>query len=189
MSATFYVAVLLSVMLLAALLWALRQAAGGRPSAAILEDPQQSNVEYFSQIHQALGAQDREFLLTKGGARLARIVDHERRGVALDFLRALRQEFAHGMRQARVIASLSPEVDTMQEFERLWLTTVFHVRLQALRAQLLLGRRPVSEMIMVSNVVSRLNVRMETAMKELGERAALAAELASTAHRGDVDLV
>jgi hypothetical protein len=40
----------------------------------------------------------------------------------------------------------------------------------------------------VSTLVSRLAVRMEAAMKELGERAALAAELASAADRGDVDV-
>jgi hypothetical protein len=79
------------------------------------------------------------------------------------------------MRVAGVIAALSPEVEAMQEFERLRLTAVFHVRLLVIRTSLALGARPLPELSAVSHVISGLTVRVEAGMKELGERAALAA--------------
>jgi len=189
MSVMVYIAVATSLTLLSFLLWALRHSAVARRSAANLEEPERSNLEYFPQIHQALTREDREFLLNKGGAVLARTVDRERRGVALDFLKALEEEFDRQMRLARVIAGLSPEVRTLEEFERFRLNTIFHCRLVAVRMRLVSGVRPLPELNMVSDVVSGLTVRMETAMKELGERAALAAELASARDRSDVDFV
>ena len=159
-----------------------------RHDARTLDDPGRSNLQYFPQIHQALAGEDHEFLISRGGAKLARLVAGERRDVALQFLAALQEEFDRLMRLARVIAALSPEVQPVQEFERLRLTVILHCRVQAIRARLAFGARPLPEMNAVSTLVSRLAVRMEAAMKELGERAALAAELASAADRGDVDV-
>lgn len=187
MSALLYVVIIISMTLLALLLWSLRQGAGTRQASSPMQDPVRSCLQYFPQIHQALTNEDRQFLLTNGGAKLARRVDSERRGLALQFLTALEEEFANLMRMSRVVASLSPDVETVQEFERLLLQMVFHYRLLSIRTRLKFGLRPLPELNVVSDLVSRLSVRMEAAMRELGERAARAAEVASAPDRKDVD--
>ena len=73
---------------------------------------------------------------------------------------------------------LSPELVAVQEFERIRLTATFTFRYGLIRIKLLAGLAPVPQLDGLSCLISGLSVRMETAMKELGERAALAAELA-----------
>ncbi len=63
------------------------------------------------------------------------------------------------------------------------------VRLKMIRWKLLAGFAPVPQLDGLSNLVSGLSVRMEAAMKELGERAAAAAELASSVNRRGLDVV
>ena len=172
--------------LVALLFWSLRPPGSGRKKVWPLEDTGRSNVQYFPQIQQALTNADREFLRARGGAALARVVERERRKVARDFLRGLHEEFKQLLRLARIIASLSPKVVTLQEFERVRLTALFRWRLQVIYVRLALGATPALEVQAVSDMISRLKVRMESAMRELGERASLAMELASTLDRDDL---
>jgi len=116
-------------------------------------------------------------------------VRRERRGVALAYLAALREDFQSLLRMARVIAVLSPELDAVHEFERLRLTAKFAWQYEMIRWRLLAGLAPVPQLNGLSDLVSGLSVRMEAAMKELGERAAVAAELASSMNRRGLDVV
>jgi hypothetical protein len=177
-----------AAILLILLAWALRGSSGRRGRSGFLEEQARSNIQYFPQIQQALSKADREFLFAKGGPELAREALRERRKAALDFVSALDDEFSRLLRLARVIAALSPEVAPMQEFERVRLSVVFHWRLQTIRVRLAMGAAGRPELSVVSNIVSRLSVRIETAMKEFGERATLAAEMASAIERRDVHL-
>jgi hypothetical protein len=177
-----------TVALLLLLVWALR---GGRQSpdaSGRLEDGAESHVQYIPQIQQALSDGDRQYLLTKGGAHMLKAVERDRRKAAGAFLDALQSEFHRLLRMASIVAALSPEVEPMQEFERLRLTAVFQCRLQLVRARLRMGRAPSRELGELSELVSRLNVRMEAAMRILGERAALAVDMLSAVERGDVQL-
>jgi hypothetical protein len=101
----------------------------------------------------------------------------------------VRGDFHSLLRMARVIAVLSPEVAAVQEFERLRLTAKFNWQYQLIRWKLLAGFATLPQLDGLSNLVSALSVRMEAAMKELGERAALAAELASSLNRRGLDVV
>jgi hypothetical protein len=170
------------------LIWAMRRTSGTRHRAGFLEEQERSNIQYFPQIQQSLSPEDYEFLAAKGGKGLARTVVGERRKIAVDYLSALDEEFSRMLRLARIIATLSPEVAPMQEFERVRLSLVFRLRLRSIRVRLALGTAPTLQLSAASDIVSRLSVRMETAMKELGERAALAVEMASTVDRSDVHL-
>jgi hypothetical protein len=58
-----------------------------------------------------------------------------------------------------------------------------------IRWKLLTGLAPMAQLAGLSDLVSGLSVRMETAMNELGERAAAAAELASSINRRGLDVV
>jgi hypothetical protein len=171
------------VILLLLLFWALR---GSRTQTkfelgpGFLEETGGCHVNFLPQVRQALANTDDEFLSGKDLSTLRRRVRRERRDVALAYLSALRGDFQRLLRMARVIAVLSPEVAALQEFERFGLAVKFGWRYEMIRVQLRAGLAPIPRLAGLSDLVSALNVRMETAMTELGARAALAAELASS---------
>jgi hypothetical protein len=144
------------------------------------EDLDQRHVTYFPQVRQAMAAEDSTFLSSRASQVLARRVQRERRKIALAYLACLRGDFLKLWRLARVIASMAPQVGAAQELERLQLGLAFSWRYEMVRMKFLLGFAPLPELGSLSGVVSRLSIRLETAMKEVGERAALAARLASS---------
>jgi hypothetical protein len=87
---------------------------------------------------------------------------------------------------ARTIAVLSPEVKALQEFEKLRLTWQFRWRFERVRLEIWLGHARLGDVTSLANVVSGLSVRMQRAMKELSERAALASKLGSSLDGGGV---
>ncbi len=178
--------------LLLALGWALREPRERRKlqtDPRALEERGQRHLTYLPQIRQALAAEDFDFLSKSASREVRRRVQRERRSVALGYLAALRGDFQSLLRMARVIAALSPEVAAVHEFERVRLTAKFAWRYQMIRWKLLAGLAPVPQLDALSDLVSGLSVRMETAMKELGERAAVAVELASSMNRRGLDVV
>ena len=169
--------------LLLLLLWALRGESKNRgPSVdlAYLEQSGRRNATYLRLIHQAMSSGDIEFLLSRGSARLARRAQKERHRIVLSYLSGLHDDFLRLLRLARAVAALSPEVAGAQEFERLRLSFQFSWRYRLLRASLSLGMLSLPKLDLLSQMVSELAVRMEMAMKDLGERAALAAKVASS---------
>lgn len=110
----------------------------------------------------------------------------ERRNVALTYLTALRGDFDSLLQMARAIAALSPEVAAVQEFERLRLTANFLWRYRVIRTSVWAGYAPLPQMDGLSNLISGLSVRLDGAMKELGERSALVAEMVSSPDRGGI---
>lgn len=160
-----------------------------RPDADLgcAEDLDQRHVNYFPQVKQALAAEDFAFLASRGSHELTRIVRKERRKIALAYLACLRDDFLKLWRLARVIASMSPKVGLAQEVERLQLGLAFSWRYEVIRIKFLFGFAPLPELGSLSEVVSTLSIRLETAMSDLGERAALAAKLASSLDRRGLD--
>jgi hypothetical protein len=146
------------------------------------------HITYLPQIRRAFSKSDYEFLSKNVPLDLLSRVRRERRGVALVYLAALRDDFQSLLQMARVIAVLSPELDAVHEFERLRLTAKFAWQYQMIRWKLLAGVAPVPQLNGLGDLVSGLSVRMEAAMKELGERAAVAAELASSMNRRGLDV-
>lgn len=138
------------------------------------------HVTYFPQVKQALAPEDFAFLASRGSRELTQMVSRERRKIALAYLACLRCDFLKLWRLARVIASMSPKVGVAQEIERLRLGLAFSWRYEAIRIKFLFGFAPLPELGSLSEVVSTLSIRLETAMNDLGERAALAAKLASS---------
>lgn len=150
------------------------------PAAADQETPERRHVTYFPQLRQAMSSEDFLFLAGHGSRGLAHKVRSERRRIALTYLACLRGDFLKLWRLARVIASMSPQVGMSQELARLRLGLLFTMRYEMVRAKFYLGFSPLPELGSLSESVSRLAMRLETAMKDLGERAALAAKLASS---------
>lgn len=107
----------------------------------------------------------------------------ERRQVALSYLSALRAEFERLLHTARVVAALSTEVAAGQELERTLLTVNFLWRYRLARMSVWAGFTPLPQISDLSNLLSAYSVRLEEAMKEMGERAALVAEMVSSPDR------
>jgi hypothetical protein len=141
------------------------------------------HMTYLPQIRQAFADVDFDFLSKKASREVLRRVRRERRGVALAYLAALREDFQSLLGMAQAIAMLSPELAAIHEFARLRLTAKFAWQWQMIRWRLLAGIAPVPQLHGLSDLVSGLSVRIEAALKELGERAAVAGELASSMNR------
>ena len=144
------------------------------------EESGRSHATYLKQVRQAMAEADLEFLAARGSRELRLRTRKERRRIVLAYLCCLRTDFLQLWRLARVISTMSPKVGVGQELARLRLVLIFSFRYELIRVKIRFGFAPLPELGSLSEVVSRLAVRLETAMRELGERAALAAQLASS---------
>jgi hypothetical protein len=153
-----------------------------------LEEPGRRHPTYFPLIRQAMSPADFGFLAERGSEKLVRRAHKERQRIALLYLAELRADFDRLLRLARVIAILSPEVEAAQEFERLRLGLQFFWHYQVVLWALRLGLLLLPQLCGLSVMVSQLACRMEAAMSELGERANVAAELASSLDRRGLDV-
>jgi hypothetical protein len=178
--------------LLLVLGWALRapgKSSRGKFDLASLEESGRRHATYFVLIKQAASPADMEFLAKRGSPEIVRRVRRERRRIALLYLTHLREDFQRLLRLARAVAALSPAVGSRQELERLWLSLEFSWRYRMIRAGFYYGLLPVPQLNSLSHMVSQLAVQMETSMKELGERAAMAVQMASTLDGNGMDVV
>ena len=135
------------------------------------------HISHLPQIKQALADSDFIYLEDQGYPALAKRIRKERRRIALNYLTCLRGEFEKLLRLARMVAVMSPNVAVAQEVQGLRLSLEFSYRYYLIYFRLVSGIAPLKAIGSLSNMVSALTIRMETAMSELGERAALGAEL------------
>jgi len=163
-----------------------RKEASFPANPASLEAPGQRHATHLPQICQSLEAEDYVFLANHASAELVRRVRRERRAVAIAYLESLREDFHSLVEMAKMIAALSPEVAAAQEFETARLTVRFLLRYQVTRWKLLPGTMSGPHVNRLSELVRGLSVRIEAALKELGERAA---DLASPVSHGGLDSV
>ena len=171
---------IVGVFLLLALGWLFFAQRRSRPAPTLnaRADREWRHIYYLPHIKQALGPADFTFLRERGSPQLADRIGKERRRIAVDFLQAVRSDFEKLLQLARVISAMSPNVEVARELQSFRLQAVFLYRYYLIYARLRLGIAPSNALGNLSDMVSALTVRMETAISELGERAALAAELA-----------
>ena len=187
MSLALILLICFAALMLLLLVWVLRDPRRHASHDGNLESSEefgQRHVSFFPQVRQALDAEDFVFLSSRGSRQLTRRMRKERRKIALAYLSCLRGDFLKLWRLARVIASMSPQVGVAQELARLRLGLIFSLRYEIIRFKFFFGLAPLPELGSLSDVVSRLSIRLETAMNNLGERAALAAKLASSLDDG-----
>jgi hypothetical protein len=177
---------------LLALSWALRSPKRGGPadvsSIATIDEPGRQHATYFGVIRQAMSEEDFDFLTARGPLPLVRRAHKERQRIAMLYLGELRADFRRLLRLAAVIAKLSPEVAASHEFARLRVSLRFFWRYRMVRLGLYAGLLLLPQLSGLSLMVSELAFRLELAMKQLGDRAAVAAELASTLDRCGLDV-
>lgn len=184
---TFYFFLALVGILLVLFMWSQRNPNRHISSAelpsAIPQNLQGSHVSHLPQVRRALAPADFEFASKRIPREALRQMRRERRRVALAYLSALRAELDQLLRTARVIAALSPEVAAGQELERVLLLVNFLWRYRMIRMGVWAGFTPLPQLSDLSNLLSGYSVRLEEAMKEMGERAALVAEMVSPPDR------
>lgn len=134
------------------------------------------HISHLPQIKQALANSDLMYLKEQGHPGLAKRIRTERRRIALRYLACLRVEFERLLHLARMVAVMSPHVPVAQEIQGLRLNLEFSYRYYLIFFRLVSGIAPLEGIGNLSDMVSALTVRMETAMSELGEQAALGAE-------------
>lgn len=178
-----------AVALLLLLAWAIRSPGSSSHTSDldVSDELGRNHVTFFPQMRQATAQEDFAFLASHGSRRLLQTVRKERRSIALNYLRCLKEDFSKLWQLSRVLARLSPQVVAGQEFERFRLGVSFAIRYEMVRFGLAFGFSPFADLNSLSEMVGKLAIRLETAMNELGERAALAGELASTLHRRGLD--
>jgi len=173
------------------LLWALRRPQKdtrvGVPYLEPVEEPARQHATYFGLIRQAMSHEDFEFLAARAPVRLVRRTHQERQRIALLYIENLRADFQRLLRLAKVIAVLSPEIAASHEFERLRLSIRFSWHYRLVLLGLYGGHLLMPQLSGLSQIVSEFAFRLESAMQDLGERASVAAELASTLNRSGLD--
>jgi hypothetical protein len=174
-------AVFASLALLLLLAFAWLALSGKRGKAEVVRDGRQDgdypHFSHLPQIKQALVNSDFMYLTDQGYPALAERIRKERRRIALSYLACLRIEFEKLLQLARMVAVMSPNVAVAQEIQGLRLNLEFSYRYYLIYFRLVSGVAPLEAIGSLSNLVSGLTIRLETAMSELGERAALGAEL------------
>jgi hypothetical protein len=176
----FFLAVAAGLALAGMSFWALRGASQrkGHEHGSGAPDSAPRDLDNMPQIRQAMDPADFAFARAKGGSHLETRLRRERRQVTLLYLAAIRRDFEQSLRVARVIAVLSPEVSGSQEYERIRLSIMFRWRFQMIKVRLLIGITPQPQLVALWQMASSMAMQMEQTMAKLGERAALAAELA-----------
>ena len=125
------------------------------------------HYRFFPQIRQALSAKDDEYLREVAPLHIAQQVLRERRLVAKDFLRGLREDFSSLERLARMVASLSPVLSREQEAERIFLGLQFRLLYTLVYLRLSTGKVPLRQFEHMTELIGRLALRMEQAMAEI----------------------
>lgn len=183
MTSTLIVFSSVAVLLLAALIWALRaprRMSRGNFDLNSLEQPGRQHVTYLSLIRRASSGEDLAFLSKRGYTKLHSRLQRERRKVVLLYLDQLRSDFERLTRMARAVAALSPSAGVRHELERAQLSFEFLARYYAIRLAFGWGFAPMAQLSQLSQLVSQLSIQMETMTKEFGERAAMAVRRASS---------
>jgi len=99
------------------------------------------------------------------------------------YLDSLRSDFEQLLRIARVVALLSPEISGSHEYERLRLALLFRLRFAVVKFRFVFGDAAMPQLTSLGEMVTSLAIRLEAAMEALGERAALAANVALQSER------
>jgi hypothetical protein len=181
MSITIILFILLAVILLGALVWAIRPPKRKLVSindvlGALSEEHHYSRLP---QILQALQPEDTAFLGDRGFAPLRRRIRSERARIALLYLDCLREEYEKLLEASRVVAAMSPELIALDEAERFKLNLRFALGCRYLRWRLRLGLEPWRGFGLLSEMTSGMAQRLEMATSQIGERAAWSLEFPS----------
>ena len=180
--------ILLAVLLIAALVWAVRPPKRKQVSitdvlGALCEEHHYSRLP---QILQALQPEDTAFLRARGFATLRRRIRSERGRIALLYLDCLQEEYERLLEASRVVAAMAPELVALDEAERFKLNLRFALGCRYLRWRLRLGLEPWRGFGLLSEMSGGMALRLEKATSQIGERSALSLAFSSIRKERDI---
>jgi hypothetical protein len=131
-----------------------------------------------------LQPEDTAFLGPRGFTPLRNQIRSERKRIALLYLDELQREYEMLLEASRMVASMAPELIALDEAERFKLNLRFAVGRRYLRWKLRLGLQPQGSFGFLSEMSSRIALRLEVATNHIGERAALSSDYSSILDEG-----
>ena len=164
--------------LLLLLTWSVRR----QPSEAkkALVDPANlavyRHVTNLPQIRQTLEPADIAYIKEHLCKKSERNVRRERRRIALRYLEALHEDFRQLTQTARIVASLSPEVEPGQEWKLFRLSLRFEWKYKLLRSRFALGSVGFPAMGELALVISSLAMDVERMINAVGAASAMQSE-------------
>jgi len=188
MNVTIILFILLAVLLIAALVWAVRPPKRKLVSitdvlGALCEEHHYSRLP---QILQALKPEDTSFLHARGLATLRRRIRSERGRIALLYWDCLQEEYERLLEASRVVAAMAPELVALDEAERFKLNLRFALGCRYLRWRLRLGLEPWRGFGLLSEMAGGMALRLEMATSQIGERSALSLAFSSIRKERDI---
>jgi len=181
MNFTIILFILLAVVLIGALVWAIRPPKRKLVSVndVLMALSEEHHYSRLPQILQALRPEDTAFLRARGFAPLRRRICSERGRIALLYLDCLQEEYEKLLEASRVVAAMAPELLALDEAERFKLNLRFALGCRYLRWRLRLGLEPWRGFGRLSEMASGMALRLEGATSQIGERTAWSLEFSS----------
>jgi hypothetical protein len=187
MNFTIILFILLAVLLIGALVWAIRPPKRKLVSVndVLTALSEERHYSRLPQILQALRPEDTAFLRARGFVLLRRRIRSERGRIALLYLDCLQEEYEKLLEASRVVAAMAPELVALDEAERFKLNLRFALGCRYLRWKLRLGLEPWRGFGLLSEMTSGMALRLEVATSQIGERAALSFAVSSIVKERD----
>jgi len=165
---------MLAVALLLTLLWLLLGNRGPKTDAALaaleIRKFLPVHCRHFPQVQHALRSKDEEFILRRAPRQLVKRWRAERRQVVQLYIRGLAQDFRGLEQLARLIATLSPELEKKQEWEWLWLGIQFRMLYHLTLLRFALHTRPSDELVRLTELLTGLAAGLEHSIDLLTPR-------------------
>jgi hypothetical protein len=122
------------------------------------------HYKFFPQVCRALSIEDNEYLSRRADPLTRKSARRIRRGVGLEFLHGLRDDYRKLDRLARALTALAPAANSQREAERLWLAIRFEIRWCFVWVSLWSGMTPVFHLQRLTDFIGALTVRLESAL-------------------------
>jgi len=170
---TVFVATLLFLAILLALLWLLFGSPTNETASSLdalqIENILPVNCRHFPQISQLLSQEDTQFMRKRTPHHVVNKWRAERRGILRQYLSGLAQDFARLQRLARLIAALSPKIRKGQELEWMWLALQFHASYRMVALKLAFGSFSPEGLAGLTEMIAGLTSELENRMALLAE--------------------
>jgi hypothetical protein len=167
------IATLLSIVLIAVLLWLVfgHREVKSDPAGAALEIKKllPAHYKHFPQIQPILRAEDAEFIRRRAPRQLANRWRTQRRKVLRLYIQALAEDFRGLEQLARLIAALSPQIKRKQEWEWLRLGLQFRLLYRITVLRFAFHSLPPGELVRLTELLTSLSLTLERSIERLTE--------------------
>jgi hypothetical protein len=156
--------------LLLALYWLSRRAKVDHDAEQLLRSLSPGEIlphhyRYFPQVRQALSDSDAEFLRSRAAPETQARAQEIRRGIALEYLGGLRDDYKKFDRLARALTALAPAANPQREMERIRLSLRFGWGWRIVWLRLWIGATPLSQIQALADQIGSVSTRLEDSIK------------------------